>query len=296
MPSKIRRSSAFSLLELLVALSIIAILIALTAAGVQKVRGAAARAVCLDRLRQLSIGMQHVHSQNGRLPAGTTSPDDAKLPFVTWHSRLLPMLEREALWRQVTEAYAADKDFLTPPHEAVRSQVVLPFVCPADHFAQGKFESPTRNHALTSFLGVNGLRATRNDGMLFLDSKIRLSDVTDGTSQTIMIGERSPGGVKGALGWWYAGWGTERNGEADAHLGVRVNVTGSYGAGCSTPAHFQSRKIIDPCTPFQFGSVHPGGAHFAFADGSARFLSYSVDPYLPALATRAGGESFTLPE
>lgn len=82
----------------------------------------------------------------------------------------------------------------------------------------------------------------------------------------------------------------------DQGVGVRVNVTGSYGAGCSTPAHFQSRKITDPCTPFQFGSVHPGGAHFAFADGSARFLSYSVDAYLPSLATRAGGEAVTLNE
>lgn len=295
MPSR-HSSSGVTLLELLVVLSIIAILIALTAAGVQKVRAASARAVCLDRLRQLGLGLQHMHSQDGRLPAGMTSPDDPKMPFVTWHARILPFIEREAMWRQTVEAFAANRDFLTLPHEPIRSQVVPPFVCPADHFAQGRAEIPGRTHAYTSYLGSNGLRSTRNDGVLFLDSKIRLTNITDGTSQTLMIGERSPGGAKGALGWWYAGWGIEKNGEAEVHLGVRINHAGQYGAGCSTPAHFQARPIADACTPFQFGSVHSGGAHFAFADGSAKFLAYSIDPYLPALATRAGGEAFSLPE
>lgn len=108
----------------------------------------------------------------------------------------------------------------------------------------------------------------------------------------MLIGERPPGGKNLSLGWWYAGWGTDKNGEADGHLGVRVRFVGRYGDGCpGGPFEFKARTFADPCGGFQFWSVHTGGAHFARCDGSAAFLSYSADRILPALATRAGGET-----
>jgi prepilin-type N-terminal cleavage/methylation domain-containing protein/prepilin-type processing-associated H-X9-DG protein len=287
---------AYTLLELLVVVAIVAVLVALTAAGVQKVRAAAARADCLNRLRQLSLALHQDQGVRGTFPPGMTGRDDKQYPYLNWHVRLLPYLEQESLWRDAREAFAAEKDFLKPVHEPIRSRVMPSFVCPADHFALQVVSLPGRSHALTSFLGVNGRRVTVKDGILGLDSAVRIADVTDGTSQTIAIGERSPGGAKSALGWWYAGWGSDQNGEAESHLGTRTLDTGRHGAGCGTPAPFAARPIQDPCTPFQFGSVHSGGAHFAFADGSARFLSFSADAILPALASRAGGEAVAVPE
>ena len=146
-------------------------------------------------------------------------------------------------------------------------------------------------------MGVNGLRATKNDGILFLDSHVRVADISDGTSNTLLIGERPPSGKNLSLGWWYAGWGTDKNGEADGHLGVRVRFVGRYSDICKErgPFEYKSRTITDPCGGFQFWSVHPGGANFAFADGSVKFLAYSANDILPALATRAAGETVEIP-
>jgi prepilin-type processing-associated H-X9-DG protein len=110
---------------------------------------------------------------------------------------------------------------------------------------------------------------------------------------TLAVGERPPS-AELDFGWWYAGWGQAKDGSADMVLGVRErNVIGQY---CPPgPYMFVPAKLADQCAMFHFWSPHPNGANFLFADGSVRFLSYSADSILPALATRAGGETVTLP-
>jgi prepilin-type processing-associated H-X9-DG protein len=80
---------------------------------------------------------------------------------------------------------------------------------------------------------------------------------------------------------------------ANAYLGVRTTGIGDY--GCDTPYPFAADRIANRCSIFHFWSLHTGGGHFAFADGSVRFLTYDANPLLPALATRAGGEVAEVP-
>jgi prepilin-type processing-associated H-X9-DG protein len=147
--------------------------------------------------------------------------------------------------------------------------------------------------AFTYYLGVAG-GEQQNDGILFFDGTVQFLDITDGTSQTVMVGERPPSPDL-YLGWWYAGIGQRFDSSADFILLARQwNYTpraptcppGPYFFGLGTPTNL--------CDTFHFWSLHPGGANFLFADGSVRFLSYEVAPILPALATRAGGETVAI--
>jgi prepilin-type processing-associated H-X9-DG protein len=149
---------------------------------------------------------------------------------------------------------------------------------------------------LTNYLGVLGTNLFRNDGVLFEQSRIRLNDITDGTTNTLMIGERPPSPDQ-LFGWWYAGWGQDKSGSMDLTLGVRERSVFPGLSMCPQgPFHFQAGDLKNSCDIFHFWSPHPGGAHFAFCDGSVRFLAYSADSIMPALATRAGGEAVGVPD
>jgi prepilin-type processing-associated H-X9-DG protein len=113
----------------------------------------------------------------------------------------------------------------------------------------------------------------------------------------LMVGER-PAAADFWYGWWYAGVGMESTGAPDSLLGVvEVKTTASFTDGCgSGPYQFEPAKLTDTCAVFHFWSVHPGGANFLMCDGSVHFLNYSATKILPALATRAGGESVELAE
>jgi prepilin-type processing-associated H-X9-DG protein len=127
---------------------------------------------------------------------------------------------------------------------------------------------------------------------LFRNSVVRLSDVSDGTSHTLAAGERPPS-PDSQFGWWYGGGGQAGTGSLDSVLGVReLNVAVQVAAGCGRgPFAFAPGKVDGPCDIFHYWSLHAGGANFLMCDGSVRFLSYDSDSLLPALATRARGDS-----
>ena len=116
----------------------------------------------------------------------------------------------------------------------------------------------------------------------------------------VQRGRERPPSADFQFGWWYAGTGQRFTGSADVVLGVRepnlqpVTVGSPCGPGSYPFA--PARGFDDPCGMFHFWSPHPGGANFLFADGSVRFLKYSADPILPALATRAGNEAVAVPD
>lgn len=180
-----------------------------------------------------------------------------------------------------------------------RATVVKLYTCLSDSRVNRPqvYEQTQSLVAFTSYLGVAGLDYRTRDGVFYPDSRVALADVTDGTSNTLMLGERPPS-ANFQFGWWYAGSGQQLTGSADIILGVREQnllpvVTGS---ACGLGAYpFEDSRFNDPCGLFHFWSPHAGGANFAFCDGSVRFLSYSANPIMPQLASRAGGEVVELP-
>jgi prepilin-type processing-associated H-X9-DG protein len=168
----------------------------------------------------------------------------------------------------------------------------------------------------TNYLGVTGTNAETRDGLFAADMRVRMTDVQDGTSQTLMAGER--GFRKAAIdgidntdnidnlrfGNWFSAPG-QRGGSVGVVLGTReVNFAsgvsllawerdcppGPYRFGPPKQIRDATGAIREECDLFHFWSYHPGGANFLYTDGSVHFLVYGADDILPALGTRSGGE------
>ncbi|MFO0809578.1 MAG: DUF1559 domain-containing protein [Gemmataceae bacterium] len=288
---------AGTLLELLVVMAVIGVLMGVLLPAVQAVRSAAVRMACANNLKQIALALHGYHDAYRSLPPGCSVLNGtAPQPHMNWLARLLPQMEQAEMWRRAVAAFERERFFEYPPHLPLLGQHMPGFVCPADGTSQLPWQYPTFRVAFTDYLGVEGTDLNRQDGVLHLDSRVTLTDVTDGTSNTLSVGERPPSADHN-FGWWYAGWGQEKTGSADSVLGVReVRIHRKYQACAAGPYAFTPGRDDDRCDAFHFWSFHPGGAHFAFCDGSVRFLAYTVDPLLPALATRAGGEPATLPD
>jgi prepilin-type N-terminal cleavage/methylation domain-containing protein len=135
------RRHGFSLIELLVVLTIVGLLVGLTLAGVQRARDAAARARCQNNLRQLALGLHQYHDRHAALPPGHTAADGRPGTMrLSWHARVLPYVEQGPLWETVLEAYKTDPKPHTsdhPPHRAIQQTPVPVFACPADRGPSG---------------------------------------------------------------------------------------------------------------------------------------------------------------
>jgi prepilin-type N-terminal cleavage/methylation domain-containing protein len=292
-----RNRPAFTLIELLVVIAIIGVLIGLILPAVQSVRNAAARADCQNRVRQLAIGLHLYHDANRTLPVGHRSLSDAdNRPFTGWTLDLLPCLEQETLAAQIPPAFRQTPlPFFNPPHVHIAT-VVKAYTCPTDpRVSTPQVCRVTQNVvAFTSYLGVSGVDYSTKDGVFVQNQRFGLLAITDGTSNTLMLGERPPS-ADFQFGWWYAGVGQRLTGSGEMILGVREQNLQSVvsGSACGPGRYpFKPSRFDDQCGMFHFWSPHLGGANFA--DGSVRFVSYSANAIMPALATRAGGESVPL--
>jgi prepilin-type processing-associated H-X9-DG protein len=290
-----RPRTALTLIELLVVIGIIAVLVGLLLPAVQKVRMAAARTQCVNHLHQMGLALHAYHDAHISFPPGVSVDGGrAQEPFLSWQARLLPYLGEEPLWREVQGAFRQDRSFLNIPPHTHRGTVVSTFTCPVDARTLRPSTKLGLPVAFTAYLGVSGHDSNELDGVLFIDSRVRHADITDGVSNTLMAGERPPSADE-RFGWWYAGWGQDKDGSAEVVLGV-TDFNIAHPLCPRGPYRFGQGRVDNPCDTFHYWSLHPGGAHFLFADGSARFLSYSAHPLMPALATRAGGEVAVHPE
>jgi prepilin-type processing-associated H-X9-DG protein/prepilin-type N-terminal cleavage/methylation domain-containing protein len=284
--------SGFTLLELLVVIGIGTVVGGLLLSAVQKSREAANRMDCQHNLHQIGLALHGYHDRYGAFPAGTSGRRNP-YTYLAWTARILPWIEQGALWAQTENAFRVNPRFdIIPPHKGLQASLLL-YVCPSDGRTMGTAEPEKVTAAFTHYLGVSGYRGL--DGLFYLDSKVRLADVTDGTSHTLLVGERPPSSDN-HFGWWYAGVGQFFDGCADAYLSVRESNYGYREPTCPRrPYHYGPGGSQDPCDSFHFWSRHPGGANFLFVDGSVRFISYSADGIMPALATRNGGEAVDSP-
>jgi len=295
------RRIGLSLIELLVVIAIIAILIGLLLSAVQKVRAAATRLKCQNQMRQIALALHQYHDSHQHLPVGwSLEADRRRYLYMGWTGRILPYIEQGALWEQIERAFATDPNptqfYGHAAHLPILATYLSLYVCPADGRIQGSVTVGRYQYGYTSYLGVSGLNYTTNDGVLFKDSRISFRDITDGLSNTIMIGERPPS--KDLLfGWWYRGWGQKQTGSAEMVLGVReINILETRYPCPEGPYYFQAGRMDSQCSMFHYWSLHSGGGHFAAVDGAVRFLPYRAEAYLPALASRAGNEAWSWPE
>lgn len=296
----------FTLIELLVVIAIIAILISLLVPAVQKVREAAARTQCVNAMKQIGLAMHSYHGTYKELPAAFENPAP-RLRYVSWMARLLPFIDQVPLYEQVMQQSAIEGAATYPWNDAAYPalQTRMPvFNCPADDRGAQSKSFGTYTVAFTGYLGVSGTSTPAKDGVLNVNTRIRFAQITDGTSNTLMVGERPPS-TDLVMGWWFAGAGQRTDGSTDVVLGT--NDT-SYFAGWNNPGSapylctdntaypFKSAGPQDPCGAYHFWSFHPGGAHFVFCDATVRMIMYDVgQANLNALATYAGNEVVALP-
>ena len=306
------RRTGFSLIELLVTISILSLLMALLLPAVQKVRAAADRLSCQSNLRQIGIATLNYESTLGVLPpafrhraSGTGEPN------LQWPLLIAAYLELEPNRRMAEEDFRRQRDaFLPTPHRGV-SIPLKPFSCPSDPRTTAVWDiqfsyslavpKPTPidlQVALRSYVGSAGERTQRRDGVIVADGNLTMLSITDGTSNTLAFGERPPPANYLFFGMLYVGWGASPNGDGElaSVIGVRdPNPYARFGPDIACglgpfPYRQPDLNATPDCSLFQYWSLHRGGANFAFADGSVRFLTYGADPILAALATRAGGE------
>jgi prepilin-type N-terminal cleavage/methylation domain-containing protein len=297
------RRRAFTLIELLVVIAIIAILIALLVPAVQRVREAAARTQCLNNLKQIGLAIHGYHDSYKGLPSGSKVSN-----LLSWHVYILPYIDQQPAFNGF--------NFAQPYSNAANlNQGLLhvpPYLCPAynefiyteygpGEWAGGQITYTTHYYANAGPKGNNPVTGTpytmlstlvpgsytqgdvAMDGVMSMDTHIKLVEITDGTSNTLMVGESS--------------WPASNN--------YRIWTRGSYSQWESTAmrnvANAISSTAYNGSSNFDdvsFGSIHPGkGAHFVFADGTGRYLQSTINfgVYL-SLASRNGGEAVSLPD
>ena len=291
----------FTVLELVIVIAIIGLLVGITIPAVIRVRLAADRVSCSSRMRQLGMACHYFVSDSSSqsFPSGCAYPllkTDIDMNWqtaVSWHTTLLPYLEQEALSRKAFLAYRADPNGNSAQHDEVRLIALDIFLCPSESRKYGT-DFSSAIYGLTSYLGVMGTGIEEKDGVLMVRDSVRVTHITDGTSNTLMIGERPPG-PQGAQGAWYSEWGSAVCVLTQlCPAGYRL-WNNSNGVGCPVEGEaLQPGRLDDPCAVRYFWSLHGTGANFVFADGSVRFITNQQAGILPLLATRSGGEVASL--
>ncbi len=289
----------FTVVELLVVIAVIGILVALLLPAVQKARAAARRTACQNKLRQIGLAIHEFEASHGAFPAGKSRRSSVEAyDELSWLRQILPYIEQTPIWDLSERALKVQPfPYFNPPHEPLGKAIQL-FACPEDSRVSIPQSASQLNGAfagLTSFLGVMGSDYKSHDGSFVLGKRVRFADIADGTSNTVMIGERPPT-PDFNYGWWYTGMGQDGSGSVDMLLGARENLdpTGRLAQwNCPPTNRFGPGDVDSMCAGFHFWSLHDGGAHFAICDGSVRFMAYESASVLEQMATRSAGESLS---
>ncbi len=269
-------SRAFTLVELLVVIAIIGILVGLLLPAVQAAREAARRNNCSNHLVQLGLALHHYEFNQEHFPSGVRNPTGPILnqevgDHTSWIVEILPYMEQTIAYNK----YDQEAGAYAPVNRLVRNHEIELLLCPSSPYHHYS-EQPEVE--IGDYAGCHhdseALINTDQNGMFFLNSKIRFVDLKDGSSHTIMAGEKMAD--KGDLGWVSGTRATLRNTSSIKKLTQveRENaVANDYVGG--------------------FGSFHSGGAQFVLADGAVRFLTETIDQKLfKSLGNREDGELF----
>jgi prepilin-type processing-associated H-X9-DG protein len=287
-------------LELLVVIAIIGVLVGLLLPAVQKVREAAARTQCVNNLKQIGLALQNYHDSYHSFSPGYVSSYDSAGddtgPGWGWAAFILPQMEQENLYN----AIQFNQNIEAPANSAVRVQPIKSYICPSDSMPPiwttmkydlaGNPLGSICDVASASYIGNFGVSepGVDGEGIFFRNSKISFADIADGTSQTLMVGERS-------FRWCQATWvGSVTDASMVPPPGSPALAGEWNGSGFVLGHTFEgSGGPGSPGTEVNgFSSQHTGGSNFLFADGHVHFLQMSMNHQLyKALSTRAGGEA-----
>ena len=303
------RRRAFTLVELLVVIAIIGVLVALLLPAVQAAREAARRMQCQNHLKQLGLALHNYHDTVLTLPCGGLSGGNQ----MGFHVFILPYLEQNSLLNDATKFnFALSWSNLTAnpnPNISGGMQARVPtYYCPSQILQKGTHSNNTSMIVYTThYFGVMGAKGVgytfqgastpperggfADNGVLYRDSKVRFAEISDGTSNTLLVGESawSPERIRGGgylhhrRGWiqGFDGTGVGNTAHACKNINFGINVRG-----------YTQAPVVEYFNDVSFGSQHPGGANFVFCDGSTRFVTANVDIALyKATASRGTGEA-----
>ncbi|MBX3411846.1 MAG: DUF1559 domain-containing protein [Pirellulales bacterium] len=268
---------AFTLVELLVSVAMIGIMIGLLLPAVQAAREAGRQAKCRSNLRQLGIALHSYHDSFGYFPTGCTERGRKQL---AWSVFILPYIEQENVWRLID----VNRPYTSAANREATTRIIPTYLCPStarleydrvgyttgDRNNNGR-QDPGEFMGVTDYGGIYGAAmpgiTTLGNGVMLYDKAIKIVDICDGTSQTVVVAENT------GRGWAHDGeWA---NGE---------NIFDQYG------------RINDPDNRDlnEMWSDHPGGVQTLFCDGSVHFLRDEMDlKTLEAICTRNGRDVLT---
>ena len=337
---------AFTLVELLVVIAIIGVLVALLLPAIQAARESARRSQCQNNLKNIGLACLNYESAKDELPPGSTNTYVRQASGLGWPVQILPYIEQSGVSEQAIEIYKRSPDAYGSRLNELNKLLLPMYLCPSDPELKDQEEKyGNAERKGMSYAGVSGSYYSRTgicprtrtldhdcvwnsgsptdifgpnnfDGLLIMDWPVELQEVTDGTSNTLLIGERTY-----QIRAWMIGayWVEPRNPPAD-----RRSLIAPDGPQAST-AFFASKNVNDVALlnhdPYDgcyvghdnnlgdrpkvsnsvprivsvnnlpFASRHPGGVNFALGDGSVSFLndSLDVDVYL-AMGSRNGDE------
>ncbi len=277
-----RRRPAFTLIELLVVIAIIAVLVGLLLPAVQKIRETAARLQCQSNLKQIALAAHNYHDAFERFPPAVNIPGEENFGWpaapdkARWyglHMALFSYYEQDNLGKNMIDNVIDPQYKNCKGANSVGAQVVKILICPSD----GAMPIPAVGHyevytfGLSSYGGCSGTSATTitgskslQDGVFYMNSSVRITDVADGASNTLLFGERSrmnltaSSSAESVGGWAWANYFAQEDNTMNA----------------SGPMEGLLAHDVNP-----FGSQHSGGqsANFAFADGSIKSLQKGIN-------------------
>ena len=316
--------NGFTLVELLVVIAIIGILIGMLLPAVQAVREAARRISCANNVRQMSLAMMNYESANQHFPPGMAADqryltgeisfadaiqmESSSAPGVGWSCIILPFIEHQNQFDRI----AGVSNGLRDPRAAFDSNegenVLSSFICPSCPMADINPER-TGRHAKSNYVGIWGTNVNMNsngsdyddiaanatvydasnyDGVLFLDSEVGFGEISDGSSNTFLVGERDGAQITG----------TNLIRRAATWIGAdQANFLNFCLAPCSSWADVTINSIVDsnPSRLVAISSQHTGGVQFGRADGSVQFVAETIaEDVYEAMATKNGRESVTI--
>ena len=325
------RTSGFTLVELLVVIAIIGVLVALLLPAVQAAREAARRSACTNNFRQAAIACHGYHDARGKLPVGalyTAFMNDPGIPAGTpsgmqgcsWSAYVLPFMEQATVFDLIDD----EKSFTAVGTWKAGGVRIASYVCPSNinesndwtDQATGKDHDGVPDHDLriTNIAGVMGYypfgpddpypaaldhgsfssfqQKSLGNGVFYNLSEINFSDVTDGTSNTLMLGETTGHRGKDLEGLVVAiefNWMSRNIQSVDEGINGPFTIPGGRNPGLLMGSSGQNRheELTDQ---FGFSSYHPGGAHFAMGDASVQFFDENIDQAVLEIAAGRNDE------